>query len=186
MKQIDLKKESKELQNVIANIPDSFFESVEKAAVLLDQTYSSGGKVLICGNGGSAAEAQHFSDEMLGRYKKNRPSLPVVSLTADSAALTCIGNDFGFEELFARQVQGLGKQGDLLIGISTSGNSKNVLRAVEEARKKQMKVIALTAPQGALRTLVDVSIESPSLVTARIQELHLHVVHLLSEYFEVE
>lgn len=186
MKQVDIKKESTQLQDVLANIPDSFFESVEKAAKLLEQTYLSGGKVLICGNGGSAAEAQHFSDEMLGRYKKNRLALPVVSLTADSAALTCIGNDFGFEELFARQVQGLGKEGDVLIGISTSGNSKNVLRAVEEARKKQMKVIALTAPQGQLRSLADISIESPTLVTARIQELHLHVVHLLSEYFEAE
>lgn len=186
MKQVDLKKETTELQNVVANIPASFFESIQKAAELLDQTYSSGGKVLICGNGGSAAEAQHFSDEMIGRYKKNRSALPVVSLTADSAALTCIGNDFGFEELFARQVQGLGKAGDVLIGISTSGNSKNILRAVEEARKKQMKVIALTAPQGKLRELADITIESPSLITARIQELHLHVVHLLSEFFEAE
>lgn len=186
MKKIDAKKETKELQDVLENIPEDFFSSIEKAALLLDKTYASGNKVLICGNGGSAAEAQHFSDEMIGRYKKDRPSLPVVSLTADSAALTCIGNDFGFEEIFARQVQGLGKQGDVLIGISTSGNSKNVLRAVEEARKKEMKVIALTAPQGKLREMVDISIESPTLVTARIQELHLHVVHLLSEYFEAE
>jgi D-sedoheptulose 7-phosphate isomerase len=186
MKKVDIKKETEELRNVLENIPESFFISVEQAALLLDKTYTSGNKVLICGNGGSAAEAQHFSDEMVGRFKKNRPSLPVVSLTADSAALTCIGNDFGFEELFARQVQGLGKQGDTLICISTSGNSKNVLRAVEEARKKNMKVIALTAPQGKLRELADVSIESPSLVTARIQELHLHIIHLLSEYFETE
>jgi len=186
MKKIDAKRETEELRSVLENIPAEFFSSIEQAALLLDKTYTSGNKVLICGNGGSAAEAQHFSDEMLGRYKKNRPSLPVVSLTADSAALTCIGNDFGFEELFARQVQGLGKQGDVLIGISTSGNSKNILRAVEEAKKKEMKVIALTSPQGRLREMADISIESPSLVTARIQELHLHVVHLLSEYFEAE
>ena len=186
MKKIDARRETRELQDILENIPESFFDAIEQAALLLDKAYTSGNKVLICGNGGSAAEAQHFSDEMVGRYKKNRPSLPVVSLTADSAALTCIGNDFGFEEIFARQVQGLGKQGDVLIGISTSGNSKNVLRAAEEAKKKEMKVIALTAPQGKLREVADVSIESPSLITARIQELHLHVVHLLSEYFEAE
>lgn len=186
MKKIDAKKETKELQGVLENISEEFFSSIEQAAQLLDKTYASGNKALICGNGGSAAEAQHFSDEMVGRYKKNRPSLPVISLTADSAVLTCVGNDFGFEELFARQIQGLGKQGDVLIGISTSGNSKNVLRAVEEAKKKDMKVIALTAPQGKLRGMADISIESPSLVTARIQELHLHIIHLLSEYFEAE
>lgn len=181
-----LKKETNELNAVLSETGEPFFRAVMEAAQLLKDTFAAGGKVLICGNGGSAAESQHFSDEMLGRYKTNRPSYPVVSLTTDSAALTCIGNDFGFEEVFARQVEGLGKPGDVLIGISTSGNSKNILRAVEVAKEKGMKVVALTAPQGKLRELVDISIESPSQTTARIQELHLHAIHLLSEFFEPE
>jgi D-sedoheptulose 7-phosphate isomerase len=181
-----LKKETGELSTVLIQVGEPFFRAVMDAAQLLKDTFAAGGKVLICGNGGSAAESQHFSDEMLGRYKTNRPSYPVVALTADSAAITCIGNDFGFEEVFARQVEGLGKPGDVLIGISTSGNSKNVLRAAEVAKGKGMKVVVLTAPKGKLRELADISIESPSHTTARIQELHLHAIHLLSEFFEPE
>jgi len=184
MRSVDLPKELQELRAVLERAAGEFLLQVERAARLLGETFAAGGKVLVCGNGGSAAEAQHFSDEMLGRYKQNRPSYPVVALTADSAALTCIGNDFGFEEVFARQVEGLGKPGDVLMGLSTSGNSKNVLRAVEVATARRMKVIALTATRGKLRELADVSIESPSETTARIQELHLHAIHLLSEYFE--
>ncbi len=181
---VDLKKESSELGQVLSALDENFFASVARAAELLNKTFENGNKVLICGNGGSAAEAQHFSDEMIGRFKKDRRPYPVIALTADSAAITCIANDFGYEEVFARQVEGLGKEGDLLIGISTSGNSKNILKAVEVAKGKGMKVLALTAPRGSLREVSDVSIESPATVTARIQEIHLHVVHLLSEYFE--
>lgn len=180
----DVRAETSELRDTLGLLGPEFFASVERAAKLLQQTFARGGKVLVCGNGGSAAEAQHFSDEMLGRYKAHRRSYPVVALTADSAALTCIGNDFGFEEVFSRQVEGLGAAGDVLIAISTSGNSPNVLRAVETAQKRGLGVVALTARNGKLRVLADVSIESPSTTTARIQEIHLHAIHLLSEFFE--
>lgn len=184
MNQEHLRRETSELRAMLENTGAEFYAQVDRAAQLLREVFAAGGKVLVCGNGGSAAEAQHFSDEMLGRYKKNRQSYPVIALTADSAAITCIGNDFGFEEIFSRQVEGLGKPGDILLGLSTSGNSKNILRAATVAKSRGMKVIALTAPQGKLRELADVSIESPSNTTARIQELHLHAIHLLSEYFE--
>lgn len=181
---VDTEAESRELAGVLAQLSPSFYAAVARAARTLTETFRRGGKALICGNGGSAAEAQHFSDEMLGRYKANRPSYPVIALTADSAALTCIGNDFGFPEVFARQVEALGKSGDAFIGLSTSGNSENVLKAATVAKARGMTVIALTAPQGKLRALADISIEPPSVTTARIQEIHLHVIHLLSEYFE--
>lgn len=180
----DIKKEITELKETVNKLDDVFLANLEAAAKLINKTYENGGKVLICGNGGSAAESQHFSDEMLGRYKNNRRSFPVVSLTADSAAITCIGNDYGFEDIFSRQVEGLGKAGDVLIGISTSGNSRNVIKAVEVAKQKGIQVIALTSPKGKLRELADVSIESPADSTARIQEIHLLAVHLLCEYFE--
>lgn len=176
--------ETAELLSVLRALPPAFYAAVERTAVILRAAFARGGKALICGNGGSAAEAQHFSDEMLGRYKANRQSYPLIALTADSAALTCIGNDFGFDEVFSRQVEAFGRPGDVLIGLSTSGNSRNVLRAVEEAKRRGLTVIALTAPQGKLRELADVSIEAPSTTTARIQEIHLHAIHLLSEYFE--
>jgi len=183
---VDLKKESDELLSVVGSLPESFFQSIEAMAKLLDETFKNGHKVLVCGNGGSAAEAQHISDEMLGRYKNNRPAYPVIALTADSMAITCIGNDFGYEEIFSRQVEALGQAGDVLIGLSTSGNSKNVLKAVEVAKTRGMKIVALTAPKGLLREVSDISIESPSTTTARIQEIHLHAIHLLCEYFEAE
>lgn len=180
----DTRRETAELAAVVRELDNHFYAAIDRAAVTLGNCFARGGKALICGNGGSAAEAQHFSDEMLGRYKANRPSYPVIALTADSAALTCIGNDFGFGDIFARQVEALGKQGDVFIGLSTSGNSRNVLRASEVAKGRGLTVIALTAPQGKLRELADIAIESPSTTTARIQEIHLHAIHLLAECFE--
>ncbi|TSC73187.1 MAG: D-sedoheptulose 7-phosphate isomerase [Parcubacteria group bacterium Gr01-1014_38] len=172
------------LAAVIAKLGPDFYASIAEAAEVLTTAFAHGGKALICGNGGSAAEAQHFSDELLGRYRANRPGYPVIALTADSAALTCIGNDFGFTEIFARQVQAYGNHGDVLLTLSTSGNSPNILRAVEVAKERGLTVIALTGPRGTLRERADISIDAPSAVTARIQEIHLHAIHLLSEYFE--
>lgn len=176
--------ETEELRSLLAQVPEQFYAVLERAARSLEETFSRGGKVLICGNGGSAAEAQHFSDEMVGRYQANRRSYPVIALTADSAALTCIGNDFGFEQIFARQVEAYGQSGDILMALSTSGSSANILRAVEAAKARGLTVLALTGMRGALRERADISIEVPSATTARIQELHLHVIHLLAEYFE--
>lgn len=180
----DIASETSALAETVGKLGPEFFTAVTDAAEVLRAAFARGGKALICGNGGSAAEAQHFSDEMVGRYRANRPSYPVIALTADSAALTCIGNDFGFNEIFARQLEAFGNPGDVLIALSTSGNSPNVLRAVEVAQQRGMTVVALTAPQGELREHADISIESPSNSTARIQEIHLHAIHLLSEFFE--
>lgn len=179
-----LRHETEELRGVLSHLGTEFFRRIEQTAHLLRDAFDRGGKALICGNGGSAAEAQHFSDEMLGRYKSARRSYPVIALTADTAALTCIGNDFGFEEIFSRQIDGLGNPGDVLIAISTSGNSPNILRAAEAAKNHDLRVVALTGPNGRLRTLADISLESPSSSTARIQEVHLHIIHLLCECFE--
>lgn len=172
------------LAQVLANLGPEFYQAIERAAALLRTSFAHSGKALVCGNGGSAAEAQHLSDEMLGRYRGNRRSYPVIALTADSMALTCIGNDFGFAYVFSRQVEALGNAGDVLVALSTSGNSANVLKAVEVAKARNMKVIALTGPSGKLREQADVVIDGVSKETARQQEVHLHALHLLSEYFE--
>lgn len=150
----------------------------------LKEAFEKGKKVLIAGNGGSAAEAQHFSDEFVGRYKADRPAYPVVALTADGAVLTCIGNDYGYEDVFARQVEALGREGDIFIGLTTSGNSKNILKAAKVAHDQGMTVVAFTGPSGALTEIADHAIVSPSKTGSRIQELHLHAIHLICEAFE--
>ena len=180
----DLQAETASLKDVLESLGPEFYEALAKTARVLRAAFARGGKALICGNGGSAAEAQHFSDEMVGRYASNRRAYPVLALTADSAILTCIGNDFGFDDIFARQVEAYGQAGDVLFGLSTSGNSRNVLRAAEAAKRSGMTVVALTGTQGALREIADISLEVPAGATARIQEVHLHAIHLLSAFFE--
>ncbi|MAF80663.1 phosphoheptose isomerase [bacterium] len=178
-------KHSAELHEVTKNL-DGFHDQVLAVVRQLKEAYSKGNKVLIAGNGGSAAEAQHFSDEMVGKYKADRRPYPAIALTADSAVLTCIGNDWGYEDVFARQVTALGNEGDIFIGLTTSGSSKNILKAANAARDAGMTVIAFTGPSGPLTELADYAIESPSETGARIQELHLHAIHLLCEAFEPE
>jgi D-sedoheptulose 7-phosphate isomerase len=121
---------------------------------------------------------------MVGRYKGDRPAYPVVALTADGAVITCIGNDYGYDEIFKRQVTALGKEGDIFIGLTTSGTSKNILLAAKQARKQGMTIIAFTGEKGKFKDMADNAIISPSKVTARIQELHLHAIHLICETFE--
>ncbi|MBI4912773.1 MAG: D-sedoheptulose 7-phosphate isomerase [Acidobacteria bacterium] len=141
-----------------------------------------GCRILVCGNGGSAADAQHFAAELSGRYLKERRGLAGLALTTDSSALTAIGNDYGFDQVFSRQVEALGRPGDLLVGISTSGNSPNVLRAVEAARDLGMRTLGLLGRDGGkLRTAVDDPLVVPSTVTARIQEVHQMVYHFWCE-----
>ncbi len=176
-------KHSAELHEVTKNL-DDFHEQVLTVVQQLKEAYSKGNKVLIAGNGGSAAEAQHFSDEMVGKYKADRRPYPAIALTADSAVLTCIGNDWGYDDVFARQATALGNEGDIFIGLTTSGSSKNILKAANAARDAGMTVIAFTGPSGALTELADYAIESPSKTGARIQELHLHAIHLICEAFE--
>jgi len=160
----------------------SFSIEIRKAGDLLVDCFRSGGKVLICGNGGSAADAQHIAAEFVGRYETERVSLPAIALTTDTSSLTAIGNDYGFERIFARQIESLASAGDCLIAISTSGNSPNVIAAVMEARRRGAKVIGLTGASGKkLASLSDASVLAPSKRTARIQEVHLAVIHIWCE-----
>lgn len=147
----------------------------------------SGKKILFCGNGGSAADAQHLAAELVGRYEKNRKALPAIALTTDTSVLTAVGNDFGFDEVYARQVEALGNMGDVIIAISTSGNSNNVVRAVEAARAKGMHTIAFTgASGGKLKEICDLIYAVPSDITARIQEMHILGGHIICELVECD
>jgi D-sedoheptulose 7-phosphate isomerase len=141
-----------------------------------------GCRILVCGNGGSAADAQHFAAELTGRYVKERRALAGIALTVDTSALTAIGNDYGFDRVFARQVEALGRPGDLLVGISTSGNSPNVIRAVAAAKDLGLRTVGLLGRDGGqLKDLVDDSLVVPSQVTARIQEIHMMTYHFWCE-----
>jgi D-sedoheptulose 7-phosphate isomerase len=156
------------------------------AADVIAGTFRQGGKLMICGNGGSAADAQHMAAELVSRLtlEFERPGLAAMALTTDSSVLTAYANDFDFDGVFARQVQALGRPGDVLFGISTSGSSRNVVRAVEAARAAGMSVVCLTGPRGVLSGLADVSIQIPSTSTAHIQEAHLAVEHILCHLVE--
>ena len=157
---------------------------IESAAHLIARCLMGGNKVLMCGNGGSASDAQHFAAELAGRFMKNRPPLAAVALSANAAVLTCIGNDFGFEEIYARQVEAFGAQGDCLIAISTSGNSENVVRAVKAARRRGMSTIALTGEDGKINRMCEQVMAVPASSTARIQEAHIFIVHTLCALVE--
>lgn len=160
-------------------------DTVDQAGSLAASAIQSGGKLMFCGNGGSAADSQHLAAELTGRFIKDRRALAAIALTTDSSALTCIGNDYAYDEVFARQVQGLGRAGDVLVAISTSGHSRNVIRAVEEAKALGVKVIGfLGRDGGALREMCDVPIVVPSQVTARIQESHILIGHTLCGLIE--
>jgi D-sedoheptulose 7-phosphate isomerase len=154
----------------------------EAAAQACIMALRGGGKLLTCGNGGSAADAQHFAAELTGRYRRERRPLPALALTTDSSALTCIGNDYAFEEVFARQAQALVQPGDVLVGITTSGNSKNIIRALQVARERGAVTIALTGEAGGQAAeLADIALKAPSDRTAHIQEMHILLIHVLCE-----
>ena len=158
---------------------------IARAIAMMAGCLRSGGKILACGNGGSAADAQHFSAELLNRFEVERPPLAAVALTTDTSTLTSIGNDYSFEQVFEKQVQGLGRAGDVLLAISTSGNSANVMRAMRAASGAGMGVVALTGRDGgkmvAMLGVQDVNICVPHTVTARIQEVHLLALHCLCD-----
>jgi len=161
---------------------DSKLPEIELTGQMICQTLQAGNKILICGNGGSAADAQHIAAELVGRYEQTRRAYPAIALTTDTSALTALSNDYGYEEVFSRQVQALAVQGDLLIAISTSGQSPNVIRAALKARELGCKVIALTGSEGgSLSSLCDLTLNVPSTRTARVQELHITIGHLWCE-----
>ena len=160
-------------------------KAIEEAVGLISLTLASGGKVMFCGNGGSAADAQHWAAEIVGRFQKERPGMAALALTTDTSILTAIGNDYGYDRIFARQVEGLGQEGDVLVGISTSGNSGNVLAAIETARAKGIRVIGFTAKGGGkMADLCDVLLDVPSVNTARAQEIHEIMGHIICELVE--
>ena len=166
---------------------DRCLDDVVAAADVLTASFRAGGKLLICGNGGSAADAQHLATEFVSTFTIDnpRPSIPAMALTTDSSLLTAIANDFGVEGMFARQVESHGRAGDVLMGISTSGNSRNVIRAAEQAHAQEVQVIALTGETGGdLAPAADVAIRVPSTVTAHIQECHLAIEQLLASLVE--
>ncbi len=166
----------------------SIIAEIAEAGELMVETLRNGGKILSCGNGGSAGDAQHFSAELLNRFEMERPGMPAIALTTDSSTITAIANDYAYQDIFAKQVLALGSAADLLLAISTSGNSPNVVRAVDSAHELHMKVVALTGcdggeMQGALEA-TDVEICVPAERTARIQEVHILVIHALCEFIE--
>jgi D-sedoheptulose 7-phosphate isomerase len=158
---------------------------MDRALEMVQETVRAGGTLYFCGNGGSAADAQHMATEYMVRYMRNRRAYPAVALTTDTSLLTAAGNDIGFDQVFARQIEGLGRPGDLLIVHSTSGNSPNVLRAAEAAHGRRMKVLAFSARDGgALRALADHSVIVPTTRTDRAQELHLCIEHVICDVVE--
>ena len=183
-------------KNIVAQLDESakVLKATAKQAALIDaaaadllRCYRTGGKILTFGNGGSSCDAQNFADELTGRYRRNRPPLPAIALTANQGDLTSIANDFGFEFVFERPLQALGRPGDVAVAISTSGNSKNVLKAAEAAKKKGMTVIGLTGRTGGkLKALCDHCLCVPSDSTARIQEAHITVIQIWCGILEDE
>ena len=165
---------------------DENFLKIEKAGILIVDSFNNGGKAISCGNGGSMCDSMHFAEELTGRYRENRKALPAISIS-DSSHLSCVSNDYGYEYVFSRFIEAMGKKGDVLLAISTSGNSKNVINAIASAKKIGMKVIGLTGKDGGeMKELCDVEIRAPySEFADRTQEIHIKVIHSLIDYIEV-
>lgn len=162
-------------------------QKIAKAAELTIKTYKNGNKILLCGNGGSAADCQHIAAEFVGRFKKDRKALPAIALTTDTSILTAISNDYGYRFLFSRQIEALGIKGDLLLVISTSGESVNIVNAVKTAKRLKLKTIGLLGGTGGkLKTIVDLPIIIPTKSSDRIQEVHITIGHILCDLVEQE
>ncbi len=164
---------------------DKNFEAIESAGKLLVDSINQDGKILSCGNGGSLCDAMHFAEELTGRYRDNRPAIGAIAI-GDASHMACVGNDYGYEYVFSRYVEGVGRKGDVLLGISTSGNSQNVINAISAAKAKGMKVIGLTGKDGGkMAGLCDVEIRAPfSKYADRAQEIHIKVIHSLIDFIE--
>ena len=176
--------ESAEVKKAVA---DTLADKILEAINMTRASFQKGGKLLLMGNGGSAADAQHIAAEFVGRYKKERRPVAALALTVDTSILTCVGNDYGYDNVFSRQVEALAQKGDVVIGISTSGNSENVIRGVDKAREIGAKTIGLLGNQsGKLKDKVDLAIVVPSKNTARIQEAHITIGHIICEILDEE
>lgn len=167
------------------NSEPSNFEKIEQAGNILVESIQNEGKVLSCGNGGSMCDAMHFAEELTGRYRDDRPAIGAIAI-ADASHLSCVANDYGYEFVFSRYVEGLGRKGDVLLAISTSGNSKNIINAIHCAKKKGMKVIGLTGKTGGeMAALCDIEIRAPySDYADRAQEIHIKIIHALIDFIE--
>ena len=181
-----IKKNFLETGRILTEVADTETEKIILAGKFIADAFDRGGKILACGNGGSAADAQHFVAEFIGRVYTERQSLPAITLSVDPSIVTAIGNDYGFASIFARQIEGLGKAGDILVVISTSGKSANILQAIDAAQRNNLKVIALVG--GVVHEKVkncDLYFSVPSSDTPRIQEAHMAILHSICEYVEV-
>ncbi|CAB5556079.1 D-sedoheptulose 7-phosphate isomerase [Providencia hangzhouensis] len=181
----ELTEAAETLSNFLSD--DANINAIQQAAVLLADSFKTGGKVLSCGNGGSHCDAMHFAEELTGRYRENRPGYPAIAIS-DVSHLSCVSNDFGYEYVFSRFIEAVGMKGDVLLGISTSGNSGNIIKAIAAAREKGMKVITLTGKDGGkMAGTADIEIRVPHFGYAdRIQEIHIKVIHILIQLIEKE
>ena len=176
-----------ETADLIENFCTDRAKTVARIAETMVKSIRSGGKILIIGNGGSAADAQHFAAELINRFLMERRPLPGLALTTDSSNLTSIANDYSFEQVFAKQVEALGKEGDVLLALTTSGSSPNILKALERANAQSMATVSLTGPDsGRLAELCDICLTVPNPATPRIQEVHHLVLHLVAEIIEIQ
>lgn len=172
-------------EQTIKLLRENCLDTIQQIAEVCKKSLDEGRKIILCGNGGSAADSQHIAAELVGRFVKERVSLPAIALTTDTSILTAVGNDYGYNQIFSRQVEGLGRSGDVLIGISTSGNSKNVISAFEKAKNKGIYTVAFTGIQSSkAEEIANITLRVPSNITARIQEAHILVGHIICNYID--
>lgn len=187
MSATEIKKHFSEAQDVLSAFlaDDNNFKNIEAAGTLMVNAVKNGRKIISCGNGGSMCDAMHFAEELTGRYRDDRKAMPAISIS-DPSHIACVGNDYGYEFIFSRYLEAVGNDGDVLLGISTSGNSKNVLNAIEVAKKKGIKVVGLTGKDGGkMNGLCDVEIRAPhSKYADRAQEIHIKCIHSLIDFIE--
>jgi D-sedoheptulose 7-phosphate isomerase len=172
-------------EEAICNLKQNCIPTIESIADICRNAIHNGHKILFCGNGGSAADSQHLAAEFVGRFVKERRGLLAIALTTDTSILTAVGNDYGYDQVFRRQVEALGDTGDVMIGISTSGNSGNIVKAFEQAKQQGLRVIAFTGPKDSkMSAIADITLKVPAPVTARVQECHILVGHMICEYVD--
>ncbi len=184
---MNFKKTIEAHEQAVSALKEHCLLELEQMAKICRQAIKNDHKILLCGNGGSAADSQHIAAEFVGRFVKERQGLPSIAFTTDTSILTAIGNDYGYDEVFRRQVEALGREGDVLIGISTSGNSGNIVKAFEQAKKQGVKTLALTGQKDSkMSAMADVTLKVPAPVTARVQECHIMIGHMICEYIDEE